>query len=75
MIHRIIAAKLQKYIDAEDANRLSRMVIHNVAILAIGQGLIGDTLNASLGAQKDRLSGVEWLRDYWRQQIAAALAN
>lgn len=75
IIRQAIAAKLQAYIPAAEAKRLAREVIHNVAISAIGQGLIGDALNSSIGTPRSRISGEEWLRAYWRQQVSDALAK
>lgn len=73
MLKALVAARIAQYLPAEAADRLAGAVIYQVTITAIGDGLVGDAIKASLGNSETATDGSDWLRAHWAQMLRTEL--
>lgn len=71
----LVVQKMSQYLPTELSETLARKVIYEVAISAIGEGLIGDTLKSSLSQNGLSLDGADWLGEHWQGKLKLALAE
>ncbi len=73
MLKMLVADRIAQYLSAEAAERLAGAVVYQVAITAIGDGLVGDGIKAALGESERERNGAAWLTAHWSHLLRAEL--
>ena len=69
----VVVDKLKQFIPEKEAELLVRAVVYQIAVTAVGEGIIGDALHSVMSGRGPDPDGVEWIRKYWRILLSDAI--
>ncbi len=69
----LIAGHMGQHLPPDTSERLAQFIIYNVAIVAVGEGLVGPAIKTALTMDEAAADGSLWLGDHWEELLAREL--
>lgn len=68
-----VADHMSRHLPGETAQRLAQLITYNLAVTAIGEGLIGPAIQSALSMADNDANGAIWLGEHWKKLLDDAL--
>lgn len=69
----VVAEYMSEHLPAGTADRMAKFITYNVAITAIGEGLVGPAVKVALSMEDKAADGSDWLGDHWEELLSREL--
>ena len=69
----IVADRMAMHLPQATARRLAELITYNIAIVAVGEGMVGPAVKSALSMDASSVDGSAWLGDYWQQLLKLEL--